>query len=133
MLARRRLACVVVLAIPLAAMAFCTLPPGEALRLPMLAMLSTLAAGLFATPANPLVSEAERQARHLAKLDKQQAKEQARQQRELDKHKSDLFAFDQPTKPKHCTKPSTQAPLEQGQAILMSTHEDSAPIGARPI
>lgn len=108
MLARRRLAETLLLALPLVAIAFTTLPPTEALRLPMIALVGVLATGLLATRSVPVIDEAAQEAKRLAKLAKREAKERAKQDRELEKHKQSLYAFDQPEKPRPSSKPAVE-------------------------
>lgn len=106
MIARRRYTEVLVLAGPLAALAWCVLPPGEALRLPMLALVGILAAGLFTIRA-PLNEQAlaakqeKKAAKRAAREEKQRAKQDKTSRKELDK----LYAFDQPDRRK---KPRTK-------------------------
>ena len=135
MLARRRFAETLLLAVPLAAIAFTTLAPTEALRLPMIALVGVLATGLLATRSVPFVDEEAREAKRLAKLAKREEKERARQERELAKHKDSLYAFDKHEKPK---KPGKRAPGEPAvestpQAILTQHEEETPPLSARPI
>lgn len=143
LLARRRFAETFLFVLPLAAIAFSTLPPTESLRLPMLSMLGVLAAGLFATRSVPDIDQTRVEAKRLAKLAKQEAKERAKQERELKKHKESLYAFDQPkprsTKTNDAPKrePATPAPAiaapEQAVGILTEHEEEQTPMSARPI
>lgn len=135
MLARRRMAETIVLAVPLAAMALTTLPPGEAIRLPMIALVGVLATGLFATRSVPYIDEEAREAKRLAKLAKRDAKEQAKQERELAKHKESLYAFDQPTRgEKQPQQQQTKPTNSERQETILTSHEEQAPaISGRPI
>lgn len=131
MLARRRLAETLLLALPLVAIAFTTLPPTEALRLPMIALVGVLATGLLATRSVPVIDEAAQEAKRLAKLAKREAKERAKQDRELERHKQSLYAFDQPEKPRPIKKPAAHIAPPPG--ILTQQHEPAPEIGGRPI
>lgn len=135
MLARRRFAETLLLAVPLLALAFTTLPPSEALRLPMIALVGVLASGLLATRSVPIIDEAKREAKRIAKLAKREEKERAKQDRELAKHKESLYAFDKPTKPRQ--KPAAQAKAqleaEPTPGILTQREEEPPKLSARPI
>ncbi|MFK7788660.1 MAG: ArnT family glycosyltransferase [Phycisphaeraceae bacterium] len=131
MLARRRFAETLLLGLPLLALAFTTLPPTEALRLPMIALVGVLATGLFATRSVPFIDEEAREAKRLAKEAKREEKERAKQDRELAKHKQSLYAFDKPTKPKQPLKENTES--EPTQGILTQHEEEPTQLGARPI
>jgi hypothetical protein len=131
MLARRRFAETLLLAVPLAALAFTTLPPTEALRLPMIALVGVLATGLLSTRSIPFVDEAAREAKRLAKLAKREEKERAKQDRELEKHKESLYAFDKPEKAKPSSKPA--ASVDPPEGILTQRAEPTPELGARPI
>lgn len=134
MIARRRIAETLILALPLLALALCTLPPGEALRLPMIALVGVLATGLFATRSVPRIDEAAQEAKRLAKLEKQENKERARQERELAKHKESLYAFDKPAKPRRNKSNKADQPSEPTAQAILTEHEEQAPaLGARPI
>lgn len=149
MLARRRVAETLLLTLPLLALAFTTLPPTEALRLPMIAMVGVLAAGLFSTRSVSLIDEAQHEAKRLAKRAKREEKERAQQARELAKHKKDLYAFDKPSKPKKKAttndkakgKPKTKteanagtkAEADSAQGILTHHEEETPQLSARPI
>lgn len=136
MLARRRFAETIVLAIPLAALALTNLPPGEALRLPMIALVGILATGLFAKRSVPYIDEEAREAKRLAKLAKRDAKEQAKQQRALAKHKDSLYAFDQPTRAdtRRESKQAEPTQAEPTQSAIITEHQDEPPaLSARPI
>lgn len=136
MLARRRMAEAFLLVIPITAMAFTTLEPGEAIRLPMIALVGVLATSLFATKSIPYIDEEAKEAKRLAKLAKREAKEQARQERELAKHKESLYAFDQPTRPKppRQTAQATPSHPEQADTTAHPAPQDEAPaVSARPI
>jgi len=139
MLARRRYIETAVLAAPLLALAFVHATPGETLRLPMIALVGVLAAGLLANKPvaeideQTLAKRAERRAaRHAAKEEKQQA----RQQRELEKHKGGLYAFDKPTRKEKKARekqPQQQTEPAQTPGILTERIADESPIPARPI
>lgn len=133
MLARRRFAEALLLVVPFAAMMFTTLPPSEALRLPMLALVGVLATGLLATKSVPAIDEEKREAKRLAKQAKREAKESAKQERELKKHKDSLYAFDEPTKPKTKAKEPTTAETPAPEGILTQHEEDTPQLSARPI
>ncbi|MBX2852617.1 MAG: hypothetical protein KTR15_12835 [Phycisphaeraceae bacterium] len=131
MLARRRFAETLLLALPLAAIAFTTLPPTEVLRLPMTALVGVLATGLLATKSVPVTDEAAREAKRVAKRAKREEKERAKQDRELAKHKESLYAFDKPEKPKPTNKPAADTDPPEG--ILTQRNEPAPELGARPI
>lgn len=139
MLARRRYVETAVIAAPLLTFAFANLTPGEVLRLPMIALVGVLAAGLLANRPIVNVDEealAARATRKAAKLAAKEEKERARQERDLDKHKGDIYAFDKPTrrerkerkklqnKPKDATPPA---------GILTARVTEDSSIPARPI
>lgn len=107
MIARRRFAETLLLAVPMLALAFTTLPPSEALRLPMLAMVGVLALGLFATRSERYIDEEQREAKRIAKEAKREEKERIKQERELKKHKESLYAFDEPSKVKRVSEEET--------------------------
>ena len=132
MLVRRRWAEAFVLTLPLAALALCTLQPGEVLRLPLLTLVGTLSVGLLATRSVPLVDEAMEEAKRLARQAKREEKERAKQERELSKHKESLYAFDKPAKTKRPRKqPSPLPATDQG---ILSQHDEAAPaMPGRPI
>lgn len=132
MIARRRIAETLILALPLLALAFCTLPPSEALRLPMIALVGILATGLFATRSVPRIDEAAQEAKRIKQFEKQEAKERARQERELAKHKDSLYAFDQPAKANKTKQ--ADPPSEPATQAILTEHEEQTPaFGARPI
>ena len=126
LLARRRFAEALLLTAPLLAMAFTTLPPSEALRLPMIALVGVLATGLLATRSVPNIDEEAIEAKRLAKLAKQEAKEHAKQERELKKHKNSLYEFDAPKKPKR-QKKSKESLTDSHTPGILSQHEEDAP------
>ena len=131
LLARRRFAETLLLTVPLVALAFTTLPPSEALRLPMIALVGVLASGLLATRSVPVIDEEKRETKRLAKQAKREERERAKQERELKKHKESLYAFDEPSKPKPKPKPEPETPTPEG---ILTQHEEDAPqISARPI
>ncbi|MFN3167281.1 MAG: hypothetical protein ACE37H_09490 [Phycisphaeraceae bacterium] len=139
LLARRRYVETAVLAAPLLALAFVHAAPGEALRLPLIALIGVLAAGLLANKPVVEIDEqalTERAQRKAAKLAAKEAKEQARQQRALDKHKGGLYAFDQPTrrekKARH-KQLQRQAETRQPPGILTEHITEESPAPARPI
>ncbi|MGB0767309.1 MAG: hypothetical protein ACPGYV_06330 [Phycisphaeraceae bacterium] len=134
MLFRRRILEAALLGVPLIALAFATLPPGEALRLPLLALVAVLAMGLFSTRPVSRITDAQREAKRLAKLAKQEAKEQARQARALRKHKADLHAFDRPDRrgqPRRVVEPDT-APIPDAIAHEPDATAEPVHVG-RPI
>lgn len=133
LLARRRFMETLLLAAPLMALAFTTLPPSEALRLPMIAMVGVLASGLLATRSVPAVDKEKREAKRLAKQAKREAKERAKQERELKKHKESLYAFDEPSKPKPKPKPEPEPETPAPEGILTQHEEDAPQLSARPI
>lgn len=133
MLARRRLAETLLLAVPLAALAFSTLPPSEALRLPMIAMVGVLATGLLATRCVHHVDEAAKEAKRLKKLAKREEKERKRQQRELEKHKDALASFDVPDRRKHQRRKIEPVTTQADQPFAEPATDDAPPITARPI
>lgn len=131
MLARRRLAEVLVLTTPLAAMALCTLPPGETLRLPMLVLVGVLSMGLLSTRSVSLIDTEKREAKRQARLDKREQKERAKQERELEKHKESLYAFDRPGHGKKRNRP--EAGTEPPETILPQHEQEAATPATRPI
>jgi hypothetical protein len=132
MLVRRRWAEILVLALPLTAMAFCTLEPNETLRLPLMTLVGTLSIGLLATRSVPRIDKAKQEAKLLAKQEKREAKEREKQERELAKHKDSLYAFDRGDKSK--VKPKKQAtPTEPKPGILSQQDEELPVISGRPI
>jgi len=139
MLARRRYVETAVLAAPLLAFAFVHAVPGETLRLPMIALVGVLAAGLLANKPVVEIDEqalAKRAQRKAARQAAKEEKEQARQQRELEKHKGGLYAFDKPTrKEKKARKKQMQQQAEPATkpGILTERVADDSPIPARPI
>ncbi|MEM6506581.1 MAG: hypothetical protein AAF711_14155 [Planctomycetota bacterium] len=128
---RRRFAEVLVLAVPLIAMAWSTLPPSEMLRLPLFALVGVLAMGLLAKRPVVIIDEAKREAKRLAKIERQEQKERAKQERELEKHKDNLYAFDK--QDRRQTKDRRQVKPEPTEAIPTEVQEEPAPQGARPI
>ena len=129
MLVRRRFAETLLLVIPFATLAFSTLPPSETLRLPMIAMVGVLAAGLLATRSITPINEAAKEAKRLKKLAKRDEKEQTRQHRELEKHRDALASFDQPERRKHKRPKPEPAPTH----LITEQVTDAPPITARPI
>lgn len=133
LLARRRFAEALLLTAPLLAMAFTTLPPSEALRLPMIALVGVLATGLLATRSVPNIDEEAIEAKRLAKQAKQEAKEHAKQERELKKHKNSLYEFDEPKKPKPQKKTKESTPANHTPGILSQHEEDTPALPGRVI
>lgn len=142
MLARRRVIEAVVLTAPLLAMAYAHLTPGEALRLPMIAMMGVLAAGLLANKPEAVVDEkalAEKAAKKSAKLAAREEKQRAKQERGATRELAKLYAFDKPKRAseKKARKPDHQAAApEQAQqqtGILTSRPAEDTSIPSRPI
>lgn len=133
LLARRRFAETLLLVVPLAALAVTTLPPSEALRLPMIVLVGVLASGLLATRSVPTVDEEERETKRLAKQAKREAKERAKQERELKKHKESLYAFEEQSKPKPKAQPEPEPETPTAEGILTQHEEDAPQLSARPI
>lgn len=127
LLARRRFAEALLLTAPLVAIAFTTLPPSEALRLPMIALVGVLATGLLATRSVPNIDQEAIEAKRLAKQTKQEAKEHVKQERELKKHKESLYAFDNPKKPKCKQKQKTEDPASSQAPGILSQHDEDIP------
>lgn len=97
MLLRLRIVELLVLAGPIAALAFCVLPPGESLRLPMIALVGVLSMGLFAKRPVEVLSEeakAKKAAKEAAKKAAKEEKERARQERRSTKELSKLNSFE---------------------------------------
>lgn len=135
MLWRRRVWEALLLAGPLLAIAFTTLPPSEALRLPLIPLVGVLAMGMIASRPIPLISEEEREAKRQARLARRLEKEQARQQRALEKHHDNLHAFDQPKRRAMSSKAkaSEETPSEESAELLSMLDEEQAPALSRPI
>lgn len=134
MIARRRLAETMILAIPLLALASTAMPPGETLRLPMLGLVGVLATGMFATRSIPPIEDAAVETKRLAKRAKREAKERTKQDREVQKHKESLYAFDQPNKAKHVSPKQTGIPSEPApQTSSTQADQDAPTLISRPI
>lgn len=144
MLARRRLFETLLLVAPLAALAFCALPPGEALRLPMLALVGILSVGLFARSAVPVLDEqakAEKAAKKAANAASREEKARAKQDRLAEKQKKRLYAFDQPDRREKRSRKKARGKADRRAAsddepalgILSERTEQPAPISTRPI
>lgn len=139
MLARRRYIETAVLAAPLCALGFASTTPDEMLRLPMLALLGVLAAGLLANKPVVVVDEealAQRAARKAAKLAMKEEKERARQEQELNKYKGKLHAFDKPTrseKKRLARLKKQQAQPKQPTGILTEQIAEDSSVPMRPI
>lgn len=139
MLVRRRVIELLVLATPLGAAAFVTLPPGETIKLPMIALLGVLSVGLISVRPTKEVNEerlAAKAAKKAAKAVAKEEKERAKQERELNKYKGGMYAFDKPSRreKKQRDKQHTQAhePAEP-TAILTERVADDSSAPARPI
>ncbi len=142
MLVRRRLVETLVLATPLIALGFASVPPGEVLRLPMITLLGVLAAGLLCNRPVPLIDEearSERAARRAAKLAEKEEKERARQERGAAQQAEDLYAFDKPdrrakrARAKQARQAKTSPEPEQPNGILTERVADESSVPARPI
>lgn len=134
MIARRRLAETMILAMPLLALAFTALPPGETLRLPMLGLVGVLAAGMFATRPVTRIEDAAIESKRMAKRAKREAKERAKQEYELQKHKQSLYAFDKPDMAKRLEPTQTDEPSEPPQQTINTQQNQDAPtLIGRPI
>jgi len=134
MLVRRRVVEALSLALPLIAIGFCVLPPSEALRLPMIAFVGVLAAGLLATRPTPAVTAEERAAKRAAKLAAQEEKQRARQERHLAKHKDSLYAFDKPSRRERKRLKQLEAkPAEVPAGVQSQRMVEDTPLPGRPI
>lgn len=133
LLVRRRFIETALLATPLLAPAFASVTPGEMLRLPMMALVGVLAAGLLANRPVVHVDEeqaAERAAKKAAKLAEKEENERARQERNAEKQKNKLYAFDKPDPRK---KKPKQEEAEQPAGVLTARVAEESSIPARPI
>ena len=132
MLIRGRWIQTLALALPIAALAFCVLPPGESLRLPMIGLIGALSLGLLASrPITELDDEAlaKRTAKQVAKLAAKEEKQRAKEEKRSSKQLAKLYAFDPPQPPK-----ASQATQEsQSPGILTERIADASPLPARPI
>lgn len=144
MVVRRRVVEVLALALPLVAIGFCVLPPSESLRLPMIALVGVLAAGLLAKPTTPVLTAEERAAKKQAKLEAKEEKQRAKMERNVAKHKDSLYAFDKPSRKERKQLKRLQAEraaqAKQAQAaasvpagIQTQRPIDDEPVPARPI
>lgn len=144
LVARRRAVEAIALALPLAATAFCAIPPGEMLRLPMMAFIGVLAVGLVATRRESTVDLEAKAEKRAAKLAAREEKQRAKQERGAAKLKDGLYAFDKPTRREKKerrqqakavqakTKTKAQA-AEPAAGILTQRMADDSQAPARPI
>jgi len=141
MLIRRRIFDALLLACPLVAAGFCTVTPGETLRLPLMALIGIASLGLMSKRPVHVIDQtklAEKAAKKAAKLALKEEKQRARQDRELSKYKGDIYAFDKPSRAEKKMLKQMQREREQQELALPTgiitervTSTTSAP--ARPI
>lgn len=134
MLARRRFAETLILTVPLLGMSITSLPPGETLRLPMLALVGILAVGLLSTHSPSRIDKAAQQAKHAAKRAKREESERAKQEREVARHKQSLYAFDKPAKPKHAKSETAEQSTSLTPTPMPTQKDEAVPVPTgRPI
>lgn len=141
MLMRRRWTEALLLATPIAALAFCTMPAGESLRLPLIGLVGVLSLGLLASRPVQVLDDAvlaEKAAKRAARLAAKEEKARAREERRSRKQLDTLYAFDQgdtrDTRKQQRTASSDRpAPAAAPVGILSERVADDPPIPARPI
>lgn len=141
MVMRRRFVEALLLATPIAALAFCTMPAGESLRLPLIGLVGVLSLGLLASRPVQVLDEAalaERQAKRAARLAAKEEKARAREERRSRKQLDTLYAFDQggtrdARRQQRTGSTDPTAPAAAPAGILSQRIADDPPIPARPI
>lgn len=136
MIARRRYFETLLLTAPVMAITLSALPPGEVLRLPMIAMIGVLAVGLLSSRPVSHITDEQRAEKLAAKQAAKDEKQRAKQNRLLDKHKDTLYAFDKQDrrkKPRHKTNKAQPAEASIVTSVLSENVTDETPVHSRPI